>query len=73
MAEPSYYPQLKRVLPTSLDFARFQLTSNLLESVCLSCFKVLGTSSHVRGLSILEHAHKCPNLRTPTQHDKNAA
>jgi hypothetical protein len=70
MSQLGSYPQLKRVLPTSVDFARFQLKTNLLESVCLNCFKVLGTSSHERGLNILEHAHRCPKSRVP---DKTAA
>ena len=73
MTQLGSYPQLKRLLPTSIDFARFQLKSNLLESVCLNCSKVLGTSSHVRGLNILEQAHRCPKARIEAGTDKTAA
>jgi hypothetical protein len=59
MSQLGSYPQLKRVLPTSVDFARFQLKTNLLESVCLNCFEVLGTSSHPAGLRSLEQSHQC--------------
>ncbi len=73
MSHSALYPQLKRVLPSSIDFARFQLQTNLLESVCLNCYKVLGTSSHARGLAILETAHRCPQSHHVSRPDRNAA
>ena len=48
-----------RVLPSPSEFARFELRPDLFESVCLHCLKVLGTSSKLRGLTILEGAHRC--------------
>ncbi len=73
MSQARFYPQSQRVLPSSENFARFQVTTNLLESVCLKCFKVLGTSSHIRGLAILEGAHRCPEVKSPGRRDKAAA
>lgn len=58
---------LKRVLPSSEDFARFQLSANFLETVCLHCYRVLGTSSHMRGLAILEYSHRCPHAKDQKQ------
>lgn len=67
MSNINAHAPLRRVLPSSENFARFQLTSNFLESVCLNCYSVLGTSSHLRGLAILEYAHRCPNAKDQKQ------
>ena len=45
--------------PTN-DFGRFQVFTGLYETVCLACHRPLGISKNVRGLEILEKAHKCP-------------
>lgn len=45
--------------PTN-DFGRFQVFTGLYETVCLICHRPLGISKNVRGLEILEKAHKCP-------------
>ncbi len=42
------------------DFGRFQVFTGLYETVCLICHRPLGISKNVRGLEILEKAHKCP-------------
>ena len=67
MSSINAYTPLKRVLPSSENFARFQLSSNFLETVCLHCYNVLGTSSHLRGLAILEYAHRCPRAKDQKQ------
>lgn len=48
-----------RALPSSQDFARFEVFTGIFESVCLSCNRLLGVATKVRGLDILEKAHEC--------------
>ena len=48
-----------RTLPSSEDFARFEVLTGIHETVCPRCSKLLGFSKDVRGLEILEKAHQC--------------
>jgi hypothetical protein len=48
-----------RAISSSENVARFEVFAGIYETVCLGCNRLLGGSKDLRGLDILEKAHKC--------------
>ena len=54
---------MRSIHSSSNDYARYEIFAGLFESVCLACNRLLGISKNIRGLDILEKAHRCPHCQ----------